>query len=92
MSSVPQRLDSSESHACSILEFSCREHELTFGDTRDENGRFPNETTPELPPPPVANAQAEIAQFVQSWLAEWDLHCAASPGTCADNGGGKTRR
>lgn len=48
----------------------------------EENGLYPNETTPELPPAPVANAQAEIAQFVQAWLMEWEQHCSANPGQC----------
>ena len=39
----------------------------------DENGLFPNETTAELPPPSVANAQAELAQSVQAWLQEYEL-------------------
>ncbi|RMZ75164.1 hypothetical protein DV737_g5422, partial [Chaetothyriales sp. CBS 132003] len=37
----------------------------------DENGLFPNETTPDLPPRPVAEAQGEEVQFVQEWLREW---------------------
>lgn len=37
----------------------------------DENGVFPNETSPGVPPPAVANAQAQLAQSVQSWLAEY---------------------
>lgn len=37
----------------------------------DENGVFPNETAPDVPPPAVANAQAELAQSVQAWLAEY---------------------
>ncbi|ETN42605.1 uncharacterized protein HMPREF1541_01762 [Cyphellophora europaea CBS 101466] len=48
----------------------------------DENGLFSNETTPDLPPPAVANAQAEIAQFVQAWLMEWQQHCSESPEQC----------
>jgi hypothetical protein len=37
----------------------------------DENGRFPNETTPSLPPPSVKKAQAEEHEFVKAWVAEW---------------------
>ncbi|EHY55323.1 putative extracellular serine carboxypeptidase [Exophiala dermatitidis] len=37
----------------------------------EENGVFANQTTPDLPPPPVANAQKELAQIVQEWLLEW---------------------
>ncbi|OTA67061.1 peptidase S28 [Hypoxylon sp. EC38] len=37
----------------------------------DENGLFPNETTPDLPPPPVADAQKQIATFVQAWVQEF---------------------
>lgn len=48
----------------------------------EENGLFENETTAELPPPPVANAQTEIAQFVQAWLMEWEQHCSENPGAC----------
>ncbi|KAL9053998.1 MAG: hypothetical protein Q9162_004404 [Coniocarpon cinnabarinum] len=36
----------------------------------DENGVFPNETTPDLPPAPVAQAQAAEASFVGAWLKE----------------------
>ena len=38
---------------------------------KDENGVFPNETTAGLPPSPVANAQQQIAQFVQAWMREF---------------------
>ncbi|KAI1474070.1 peptidase S28 [Daldinia eschscholtzii] len=37
----------------------------------DENGLFPNETTPDLPPAPVADAQKQIATFVQGWVQEF---------------------
>ncbi|KAL1636293.1 hypothetical protein SLS56_001273 [Neofusicoccum ribis] len=37
----------------------------------DENGLFPNETTADLPPKPVAETQAQEAQFVQAWVDEW---------------------
>ncbi|KAL9130213.1 MAG: hypothetical protein Q9217_001558 [Psora testacea] len=37
----------------------------------DENGLFPNETTPDLPPPPVADTQAQEIKFVGAWLEEW---------------------
>ncbi|KAL1652073.1 hypothetical protein SLS58_000197 [Diplodia intermedia] len=37
----------------------------------DENGLFPNETTTELPPKPVADAQAREAQFVKTWVSEF---------------------
>ncbi|KAJ9138467.1 Peptidase S28 [Pleurostoma richardsiae] len=40
----------------------------------DENGLFPNETTPELPPLPVADTQKTEAMFVQEWMLEWQLH------------------
>ncbi|KAI1458953.1 peptidase S28 [Annulohypoxylon moriforme] len=36
----------------------------------DENGLFPNETTADLPPAPVADAQKQIATFVQEWVQE----------------------
>ena len=49
----------------------------------DENGVFPNETTAELPPPPVADAQKEIAQFVEEWMAEWKQHCINEPESCS---------
>ena len=49
----------------------------------DENGLFANETTAELPPPPVANTQKEMAQFVQAWMMEWKQHCLNQPGSCA---------
>ncbi|OJD17153.1 hypothetical protein AJ78_02747 [Emergomyces pasteurianus Ep9510] len=34
----------------------------------DENGVFPNETTPTLPPKAVADAQAQEAKFVKKWI------------------------
>lgn len=37
----------------------------------DENGLFPNETTPDLPPAPVADAQKQIATFVQEWVQDF---------------------
>lgn len=37
----------------------------------DENGLFPNETTADLPPAPVAEAQASEARFVKAWVAEF---------------------
>lgn len=38
----------------------------------DENGLFPNETMPTLPPAPVAQAQRQEVQIVQEWLTEWN--------------------
>jgi hypothetical protein len=37
----------------------------------DENGVFPNQTTPDFPPKPVADAKREMAEFVQIWLEDW---------------------
>ncbi|POS75178.1 serine carboxypeptidase [Diaporthe helianthi] len=37
----------------------------------DENGLFPNQTTAELPPAPVKEAQAQEVEFVKAWLEEW---------------------
>ena len=37
----------------------------------DENGLFPNETTANLPPAPVAAAQKAEVSFVKQWLTEW---------------------
>ncbi|KAK3330749.1 serine carboxypeptidase S28-domain-containing protein [Apodospora peruviana] len=37
----------------------------------DENGLFPNETTPELPPKPVKKAQRAEVEFVKAWMKEW---------------------
>jgi hypothetical protein len=34
----------------------------------DENGRFPNETTPDLPPGPVREAQEQIIHAVKHWV------------------------
>lgn len=34
----------------------------------DENGLFPNETTPTLPPAPVANTQKFEHAFIKEWL------------------------
>ncbi|KAK5328556.1 hypothetical protein LTR93_002341 [Exophiala xenobiotica] len=38
----------------------------------EENGLFPNETTAKLPPPPVAQAQKQLAQVVKGWMLEWN--------------------
>lgn len=46
------------------------------------NGVLANETTAELPPWPVAKAQAQIVQFVEEWMVEWKQHCLQTPGTC----------
>ena len=46
--------------------------------SQDENGVFQNETTADLPPSPVADAQRQIAQFVQAWLKEFEAQ-ATSP-------------
>ncbi len=37
----------------------------------DENGLFPNETTPHLPPKAVAQAQRAEVNFVRAWVQEW---------------------
>lgn len=42
----------------------------------DENGLFPNETTAELPPKPVKDAQEEIVRFVKAWMRDWKYKCA----------------
>jgi len=34
----------------------------------DENGVFHNESTKDLPPEPVKDAQEQIVKFVKSWL------------------------
>ncbi|RKU42564.1 hypothetical protein DL546_001703 [Coniochaeta pulveracea] len=47
----------------------------------DENGLFPNETTPDMPPQPVADTQKMEAMFVQEWMMEWKLHCTVT-GKC----------
>ncbi|KAK4197175.1 putative serine protease [Triangularia verruculosa] len=39
----------------------------------DENGLFPNETRPGLPPKPVAEAQKAEAAFVKAWVQEWKV-------------------
>ena len=39
----------------------------------DENGLFPNETTPTLPPKPIADTQSAEAEFVKAWLKEWKV-------------------
>lgn len=41
----------------------------------DENGLFANETTPELPPQPVADTQEIEEMAVKEWMMEWALHC-----------------
>ncbi|KAI0884205.1 peptidase S28 [Annulohypoxylon maeteangense] len=37
----------------------------------DENGLFPNETTADLPPAPVADAQSQMATFVKEWVQDF---------------------
>lgn len=37
----------------------------------DENGLFPNETTPELPPSAVADAQQALTHAVRQWMDDW---------------------
>jgi hypothetical protein len=37
----------------------------------DENGLFPNETTPDLPPRAVAQTQKAEVEFVKAWVKEW---------------------
>ncbi|KAK7190514.1 hypothetical protein DPSP01_005263 [Paraphaeosphaeria sporulosa] len=38
----------------------------------EENGIFPNETTPTLPPYPVIYAQQYLKNFVIDWLSDWE--------------------
>lgn len=38
----------------------------------DEYGLFANETTPELPPGPVAHTQKQELRFVKAWMEEWE--------------------
>ena len=37
----------------------------------DENGVLANETAPNVPPAPVADAQSQEVKFVEAWLSEW---------------------
>jgi hypothetical protein len=37
----------------------------------DENGLFPNQTTKNLPPTPVAEAQQMEVSIIMEWLEEW---------------------
>ncbi|KAK2771448.1 low-affinity phosphate transporter [Emmonsiellopsis sp. PD_33] len=50
----------------------------------DENGLFPNETTPELPPKQVVDAQRQEIKFVKKWLKgaarNQNLSASAFPG------------
>lgn len=62
---VPTRLNSSSTVSQPIILIEGAVHHW------DENGLFPNETTAQLPPQPVANAQAEEVQYVQAWLQEY---------------------
>lgn len=48
----------------------------------DENGLFANETTADLPPQPIKDAQAEEVAAVQSWMREWRMYCARNRGKC----------
>lgn len=49
----------------------------------DENGLFPNQTTPTLPPQPVADTQKQEVMFVQEWMEDWKLHCLIQGGGCS---------
>ncbi|KAI1499539.1 peptidase S28 [Biscogniauxia marginata] len=44
----------------------------------DENGVFENETTPDFPPPAVADAQEQERLFVQEWVKEFQSQRAKS--------------
>ncbi|KAK5655498.1 hypothetical protein OQA88_5769 [Cercophora sp. LCS_1] len=37
----------------------------------DENGLFHNETTPDLPPKPIIEAQQAEIEFVKAWMEDW---------------------
>jgi hypothetical protein len=37
----------------------------------DENGLFKNETSADLPPPPVRTAQTQEVAFVKEWMKAW---------------------
>ncbi|KAI3395358.1 hypothetical protein diail_1414 [Diaporthe ilicicola] len=37
----------------------------------EANGVFPNQTKPQQPPKAIAQAQADIVQFVGTWVEEW---------------------
>lgn len=49
----------------------------------DENGLFPNQTTAELPPLVVTDAQRQLIQSVQEWMQEWELECMIRGGGCS---------
>ncbi|KAI1339421.1 peptidase S28 [Xylariaceae sp. FL0016] len=55
----------------------------------DENGLFPNETTAELPPAPVKDAQAQEAEFVKEWISEFGKYTTTSNGDVATKFPGK---
>ncbi len=38
----------------------------------DENGLLPNETTPDLPPPPIVDVKKQMVEFVRDWVKEWE--------------------
>ena len=42
----------------------------------DENGLFPNETTPTLPPTPVAHTQKMEVSILMDWMKEWNNRCS----------------
>lgn len=76
---VPDRLNGTSTVSEPIILISQAVHHW------DENGLFPNETTADLPPQPVRDAQAELAQFVEAWMQEWQLSCINEPGSCNNN-------
>lgn len=49
--------------------FLCLEIFFLLMSVGDENGLFPNETTPSLPPKPVADTQKYEHEFVEAWLS-----------------------
>lgn len=42
----------------------------------DENGVFPNQTTADLPPAPVAQTQKQEIEFVKKWMDDWKVYCS----------------
>lgn len=77
---VPDRLNGTSTVSEPIILISHGVHHW------DENGLFPNQTTATLPPAPVRDAQAQLAQAAQAWMSEWQQHCINEPKSCNNHG------
>lgn len=61
---IPGGIHHCKSQAHVRFVFPCRSNPIIG----DENGVFPNQTTPDFPPKPVQKVQAREIEFVKKWL------------------------